>query len=73
MWNKRELKPKKIKKDPRPYWNICDECAKKQGGKCTSNAITVSSGDCPYCGVKDVMLIPTCDFNWPDGTKAVWD
>lgn len=53
----------------------CHECQLKDGaivpkyGLC---GVTCDQGKCPSCG-KDRLLMYACDYDWPDGSKAVFD
>lgn len=50
-----------------PHYWICSDCAKEKGGTWPEgHCATCSLGDCPYCGKKDVTIIPYVDFNWKD-------
>lgn len=53
---------------------MCLDCQKKAGGEYPLDSVsTVSLGTCSCCGELKV-LIPACDFNWPeDGRVAVFD
>jgi Lar family restriction alleviation protein len=74
MWNKRAPKAKKVKPDnDRGHYWICDVCALERGGKCEGRGTTAMTGTCPYCTSAEVTLIPIVDYNWPDGTKAIFD
>lgn len=61
----------------RKHYESCEPCALKMGArepKHGLDGITVSMGRCPYCLLKNVTLIPHCDYDWPkEGRKAVWD
>jgi hypothetical protein len=64
---------KKIKEDPFPYYFICDDCAKLNGGVPVSWAVTCHMGTCEYCN-KEKTLCAVTDFNYPKlGKKAIWD
>lgn len=58
-----------------PHWNICYECAHDKGAKIPDGkrGITVTTGTCGYCKTEEVTLVPIVDFNWPDGTMAIFD
>lgn len=56
-----------------PYWNICDECAKSNGGVSPGTAVTVTRGKCPYCKQENVILTPTDDFRWPGESKEAYE
>lgn len=52
-------------KKPEHYY-MCLECAKNMGAEFQQDHIcTVTTDKCPYCGAKDVTLIPWVDFDWP--------
>lgn len=52
----------------------CHECQLKRGAKLPDNSrcVTVSLGPCSEC-LEYTGLVPDCDYNWPDGRKAVFD
>lgn len=55
------------------YW-ICRDCAVKMGGRIPEHSrVTMHYNDCPYCGEPEKALCATSDYNWPDGTKAIFD
>lgn len=55
----------KLNKKLPHYW-LCAQCAEEKGGVMEDDrGITVCAGDCPYCGDKNVALIPWVDYNWP--------
>lgn len=62
---------KRVSKD----WT-CPVCAKKKNWKLPKHgsAITAHTGLCGWCKRKDEStLIPCCDFNGPNGKRAVDD
>ena len=62
------------KQDKLPHYWICDECAKKKGGKIPPGSCgTMCGGECKYCGDKNAVLTPIVDFKWPGGSDPVWD
>lgn len=52
---------------------ICDECAKEKKWEFPTWAVTVTKGDCPYCGMPDVILTPIVDFKKPGEKFQIWD
>jgi hypothetical protein len=51
---------------------ICMDCVKKLGGKGNGSIITFSINVCPFCG-EEKETCSTLDYDWPDGTKSVFD
>lgn len=53
-----------------PHYWLCGDCAKNKGGVWPEgHCATVMQGDCPYCGTKNVTIIPWVDFNWPKESR----
>lgn len=51
---------------------ICSDCAKKLGGYGGNLVCTISLGICDVCGEKK-DLFSWLDYDWPDGTRHVFD
>lgn len=65
---------KKSKRERRPEGAICHACALKLGAKPghEPHIVTCSSCECVVCKEQKTCC-STSDYNWPDGTRAVWD
>lgn len=54
----------------------CHECQLKDGAIVPPhglNGVTCLMGICPGCEKEEVLLFYACDYNWPDGSRAVLD
>jgi len=58
-------------KEKFPHYWLCDDCATARGGIWPKGHVcTVTQGDCKYCGMKNAILIPWVDYNWPRDKQA---
>jgi hypothetical protein len=57
-------------KDKFPHYWLCQSCAEAMGGVLPEGACTVMRGECRYCKIDGVTLIPWVDFNWPKDKQA---
>lgn len=65
-------------KRPKTPTGHCYHCQIKRGGKHPRHnpdwiGNTMALGNCDGCGAKDVGIAYDCDFDWPDGRKAMVD
>lgn len=74
------MKPKKKspqRKAKKRLDEYCHACQLKRGAQVPKGnpnfiGITMHAGDCESCG-KETGIVPSCDYDWPDGRKAILD